>query len=77
MALICGVDGCLMIFASRGAMQKYYDVMHKGVSIPTIWYIVSAQCLDNRSYKTYFQVTEPSYVFRPILNKDWIDILDT
>jgi len=36
MALICGVDGCLMIFASRGAMQKYYDVMHKGIPIPTI-----------------------------------------
>ena len=77
MALICGVDRCLMIFASRGAMWKHYDVMHKGVPIPTIWHIVSAQHLDNRSHKTYFWVTEPSYVFRPILNKDWINILDT
>ena len=77
MALICGVDGCLMIFASRGAMRKHYDVMHKGVPIPTIWHIVSAQRLDNGSHKTYFRVIEPSYMFRPVLNKDWIDILDT
>jgi len=54
MALICGVDGCSMIFASRDAMQKHYDVMHKGMHIPTIWHIVSAQHLDNRSHKTYF-----------------------
>ena len=77
MALICGVDGCSMIFASRGAMRKHYDMMHKGVPIPTIWHIVSAQRLDNRSHKTYFRVTEPPYMFRPILNKDWIHILDT
>ena len=77
MALICGVDECSMIFASRGAMRKHYDIMHKGVPIPTIWHIVSAQRLDNGSHKTYFWVTESPYVFRPILNKDWIHILDT
>jgi len=62
MALICGVDRCSMIFASRGAMQKHYDMMHKGVPIPTIWHIVLAQRLDNGSHKTYFRVIEPSYV---------------
>ena len=66
-----------MIFASRGTIRKHYDVMHKGVPIPTIWHIVSAQRLDNGSHKTYFRVTEPPYMFRPILNKDWIHILDT
>jgi len=54
MALICEVDRYLMIFVSRGAMQKHYDVMHKGMSILTIWHIMSAQRLDNGSYKTYF-----------------------
>jgi len=49
MVLICGVDRCSMIFASRGAMRKHYNMMHKGVTIPTIWYIMSVQCLDNGS----------------------------
>jgi len=77
MSLVCGVEECSMIFASRSTMRKHYSGKHKGVPLPNIWHIVSAQRLDNGAHKTYFQVIEPPYVFRPVLNKDWIDVLDT
>jgi len=73
MSLVCGVEECSMIFASRSTMWKHYNGKHKGVPLLNIWHIVLAQHLDNGAHKTYFQVIKPLYVFRPILNKDWID----
>jgi len=72
------VEGCGKLFASGGAIRKYYAGAHrvKEAQIPIQYNITTAQCMDNNHHRMLFHVALPPDQSIPLLDKDWIMKLD-
>jgi len=71
-ALVCGVEGCLKLFASGDLIRKHYDKEYgvEGAQVPSQFNVTYAQHLDQNHHKSFFRVISFSQQPVPVMNND-------